>query len=103
VDYLHSANTQGEVVRPFVKWDDEATTMEGVLDSLSRGYKIANTGPTGPVYIAFDSGLQEQPLDAQIALPDVREARFQPPPPRQPRTRTSSTVWPTCWSRRVTL
>ena len=81
VDYLHSANTQGEVVRPFVKWDDEATTMEGVFDSLSRGYKIANTGPTGPVYIAFDSGLQEQPLDAQIALPDVREARFQPPAP----------------------
>lgn len=81
VDYLHSANTQGELVRSIVKWDDEATTVEGVIDSVVRGYKIANTVPKGPVYIALDSGLQEQKLDAPIALPDVSEARFQPPTP----------------------
>jgi len=79
VDYLHSANTQGEVVRPFVKWDDEATTLDGVIDSVMRGYKIANTIPKGPVYIAFDSGLQEQKFDASVALPDVGQACFQPP------------------------
>lgn len=81
VDYLHSANTQGELVRQFVKWDDEATTVEGVIDSVMRGYKIANTVPKGPVYIAFDSGLQEQKLGGPINLPDVAEARFQPPAP----------------------
>ncbi|HSR56035.1 MAG TPA: thiamine pyrophosphate-binding protein [Alphaproteobacteria bacterium] len=81
VDYLHSANTQGEVVRPIVKWDDEATTVDGVLDSIVRGYKIANTGPKGPVYIAFDSGLQEQALDKPIAVHDVDQACFQAPPP----------------------
>lgn len=81
VDYLHSANTQGEVVRPFVKWEDEATTVEGVVDSVMRGYKIANTSPKGPVYIAFDSGLQEQALKEPIALPDVNQACFQPPTP----------------------
>lgn len=81
VDYLHSANTQGELVRPFVKWDDEATTVEGVIDSVMRGYKIANTVPKGPVYIAFDSGLQEQALDDSIVQPDVRQPRFQPPDP----------------------
>lgn len=81
VDYLHSANTQGELVRSIVKWDDEATTVEGVLDSVMRGYKIANTSPKGPVYIALDSGLQEQPLKEPIALPDVRQACFQPPAP----------------------
>jgi acetolactate synthase-1/2/3 large subunit len=79
VDYLHSANTQGELVRQIVKWDDEATTVEGVIDSVMRGYKIANTAPKGPVYIAFDSGLQEQTLAAPIDLPDVRRACFQPP------------------------
>ena len=81
VDYLHSANTQGELVRPIVKWDDEATTVEGVLDSIVRGYKIANTGPKGPVYIAFDSGLQEQALNKPITVHDVDQSHFQPPPP----------------------
>ncbi len=81
VDYLHSANTQGELVRPFVKWDDEATTVEGVLDSIVRGYKIANTGPKGPVYIAFDVGLQEQKLDGPITIHDIGQASFQAPPP----------------------
>jgi acetolactate synthase-1/2/3 large subunit len=81
VDYLHSANTQGELVRAVVKWDDEATTLEGVIESVMRGYKIANTSPKGPVYVAFDSGLQEQKLAGPIALPDVHHARFQPPTP----------------------
>jgi acetolactate synthase-1/2/3 large subunit len=79
VDYLHSANTQGEAVRSFVKWDDEATTVEGVLDSVLHGYKIANTSPKGPVYIAFDSGVQEQRLDAPVAIPDVNLPSFQAP------------------------
>jgi len=81
VDYLHSANTQGELVRAIVKWDDEATTVEGMIDSVLRGYKIANTSPKGPVYIACDSGLQEQKLAAPIALPDVDQPCFQPPMP----------------------
>ncbi|MFN4281551.1 MAG: thiamine pyrophosphate-binding protein [Alphaproteobacteria bacterium] len=81
VDYLHSANTQGEIVRSYVKWDDEATTLEGVIESVMRGYKIANTVPKGPVYVAFDSGIQEQKLAGPIALPDVADPRFQPPAP----------------------
>jgi len=81
VDYLHSANTQGELVRPIVKWDNEATTVDGVLDSIVRGYKIANTGPKGPVYIAFDVGLQEQKLKKPLTVHDVDQNCFQPPPP----------------------
>ena len=84
VDYLHSANTQGEAVRPYVKWDDEATTLDGVIDSVLRGFKIANTSPKGPVYIAFDSGIQEQKLDAPIELPDVSKARYHAPTPAAP-------------------
>ncbi len=81
VDYLHSANTQGQVVRDYVKWDNEATTVGGVIDSVLRGYKIANTEPKGPVYIAFDSGLQERKLDAPVEVPDVHAPAFQPPAP----------------------
>jgi acetolactate synthase-1/2/3 large subunit len=84
VDYLHSANTQGEAVRAYVKWDDEATTLDGVIDSVVRGYKIANTSPKGPVYIAFDSGIQEQKIEEPVELPDVSKARYHAPTPAAP-------------------
>jgi acetolactate synthase-1/2/3 large subunit len=70
IDYLHSANVQGELIRPFVKWDDEATTVEGVLESIVRANKIAQTNPQGPVYVSVDAGLQEQELDGPIELPE---------------------------------
>ncbi|MDH3239225.1 MAG: thiamine pyrophosphate-binding protein [Alphaproteobacteria bacterium] len=81
IDYLHSANTQGELVRPFVKWDDEAVTPEAVCESIARGHKIANTGPKGPVYISIDAGVQETKLSGPIEIPDASLACNQAPPP----------------------
>jgi acetolactate synthase I/II/III large subunit len=81
IDYLHSANVQGELVRPFVKWDDEATTVEGVLDGIIRANKIAQTGPQGPVYVSVDAGLQEEKLERALAIPDVSAGYYQPAPP----------------------
>jgi acetolactate synthase-1/2/3 large subunit len=81
IDYLHSANTQGELVRPFVKWDDEAVTPEGVCESIARAAKIADTAPKGPVYVSVDAGIQETKLTGPIAIPDARQACNQAPPP----------------------
>lgn len=81
IDYLHSANVQGELVRPFVKWDDEASTPEGVLESLVRANKIASTGPQGPVYVSVDAGVQETKLNGPIAIPDTRLSCNQAPSP----------------------
>ena len=71
IDYLHSANTQGELVRPFVKWDDEGVTPAAVCESIARGFKIANTGPKGPVYISIDAGIQETKLSGSFEIPDA--------------------------------
>ncbi len=81
IDYEHSANTQGEVVRQWVKWDDEAATGEGVCESIARAYKIANTGPKGPVYVSVDAGIQESKITKPIEIPDMASAANQPPPP----------------------
>jgi acetolactate synthase-1/2/3 large subunit len=81
IDYAHSANVQGELVRPFVKWDDEATTVEGVLESIAQGYKIATMRPMGPVYLSVDIGIQEGKLERPVQIPDVRQSRFRAPPP----------------------
>lgn len=81
IDYLHSANVQGELVRPFVKWDDEAVTPEAVCESIARGFKIASTGPKGPVYISVDAGVQETKLSGNIEIPDASLTCNQAPPP----------------------
>ncbi len=81
IDYEHSANVQGELVRPWVKWDDEATTPEGVCESIARAWKIANTGPKGPTYVSLDSGIQESKLSGAIAIPDMKAPANLPAPP----------------------
>lgn len=59
IDWAHSANTQGDLVRPFVKWTDEPATLEGTLDAIAQGYRKTLTAPYGPVYVSIDAGHQE--------------------------------------------
>lgn len=83
IDWAHSANTQGDLVRSYVKWTDEPATLAGAMDSLLRAERIARTGPPGPVYVSLDAGLQEEQLegrrDTGAALP-----RYAPPPDVHP-------------------
>src|SRR5881628_3184959 len=51
IDWIHSANVQGNAVRDFVKWDDQPATVEDFPASFARGYRIATTEPAGPVYL----------------------------------------------------
>ncbi len=80
IDWIHTALVQGNAVRDYVKWDDQPASLQGIVESFIRGYRIATTEPQGPVYLCFDAGLQEQRLDGPdgpVALPDVR--RYIPP------------------------
>src|SRR5262249_14778680 len=73
IDWRHTANVQGNAVRHFTKWDDEPRSVAHLADSLLRGYRVATSGPTGPVYVTADVELQEEALDeatAQALLPD---------------------------------
>lgn len=76
IDWLHTAQDQAALVRPFLKWDDQPGSAAAIPEAMLRGWKISNTTPCGPVYINLDAGDQEAPLDAAPALPDP--ARFQP-------------------------
>ena len=44
----HSAQDMGSLVRDFVKFDDEATTLERFAESAMQAYRIAMTPPRGP-------------------------------------------------------
>src|SRR5579871_4371111 len=82
VDWQHTANVQGGLVREFTKWDDQPGSVADIPESLLRAYRIAVTEPAGPVYVCFDVALQEQRLVSPVLLPDI--ARYRPAPPAEP-------------------
>ena len=83
IDWAHSANTQGDLVRPYVKWTDEPATLAGTLDSMARSWRKAMSAPPGPVYVSIDAGQQES-LAGDAVQVDPTRPRYQPPAP----------VWP---------
>lgn len=62
IDWIHTALVQGNLVRDFVKWDDQPASLHSLQDSIYRAYKLTKTEPAGPVYVCFDADLQEEPL-----------------------------------------
>ncbi len=82
IDWIHTANVQGNVVRDYTKWDDQPHSVGSVSESIMRGFRVATAPPQGPVYIALDAGLQEQELDAELEPPNF--ARLKTPAPMGP-------------------
>jgi acetolactate synthase I/II/III large subunit len=75
IDWIHTAQGQGEAVRPYTKWDYQPHTIDGVPDAFARAYSVMMTEPRGPIYMCYDAWMQEQPLDRQVALPPAGAAK----------------------------
>jgi thiamine pyrophosphate-dependent acetolactate synthase large subunit-like protein len=79
IDWIHTAQVQGQIVRDYVKWDDQPQGALSVAESMLRAYQIAMTEPRGPVYLCLDVELQESRLPADLTMPDP--GRYRPPAP----------------------
>jgi acetolactate synthase I/II/III large subunit len=80
IDWIHTANLQGNLVRDFVKWDDQPHGVGDIPESLYRAYRTAMTKPYGPVYVCFDAEVQEGAIKGGVpTLPPA--ARYAPAPP----------------------
>lgn len=66
IDWIHTASTQAELVRDYVKWDAEALVPEDFRAAVARAHAIAHTGPPGPAYVSLDADAQEQRLAAAV-------------------------------------
>lgn len=64
VDWIHTASTQGDLVRDYVKWDAEAIVPEVFTSTIERAHAIPRSGPPGPTYVSLDADAQE------VALPE---------------------------------
>jgi thiamine pyrophosphate-dependent acetolactate synthase large subunit-like protein len=76
IDWIHTAQDQGALVRGYTKWDDQPASPGAAREALLRGAWIANTAPMGPVYINLDAGMQEAKLAEQ--LPPIDAQRYMP-------------------------
>src|ERR671926_1074724 len=76
IDWIHTAQDQGALVRNYTKWDDQPASPAATREAILRGAWIANTAPTGPVYINLDAEMQENKLADQLPPIDVK--RYQP-------------------------
>jgi acetolactate synthase I/II/III large subunit len=75
IDWIHTANVQGNAVRDYTKWDDQPSSVDGIPASFARGYRVAMTEPQGPVYLCYDAQLQEDQLDRDIPLPSPQSSK----------------------------
>jgi acetolactate synthase I/II/III large subunit len=79
IDWIHTANVNGEQLRHYVKWDYQPASIEGVPDSFARAYAVMMTEPQGPIYMCYDAWLQEQPLAREVALPKASDSKVPVP------------------------
>ncbi len=84
IDWIHTASVQANIVRDFVKWDDEPHDMASVAESFARGLTATRALPSGPVYLCYDVDLQEDPLPAEYVEESIAQYAIPSPPAPAP-------------------
>jgi len=79
VEWYHTAQDLGALVRDYTKWDDYPMSLQAYAESFMRAYTMSVTSPMEPVLMVLDTELQEQPIadPRDIRVPPLRE----PSPP----------------------
>jgi len=83
-DWVHTALVQGNLVRDFVKYDDQPQSIEAIPEALLKAYRIATTEPKGPVYICLDTDVQEREIKSPLSVPDASQFRAPAAPAPNP-------------------
>jgi acetolactate synthase-1/2/3 large subunit len=78
-EWVHSAIDPAAIVRDFVKWDDQPTSLQHFAESAVRAYKVAVTPPMAPVMLSLDAELQENPISDPETLRIPKLSKVIPP------------------------
>jgi len=68
VEWNHSAQDAGAMLRDYIKWDDTPKTLTHFGESAVRAYKLGMSVPMGPTLIVADSDLQEAEAEHRSKL-----------------------------------
>ena len=70
IDWIHTANGQGEAIRNFVKWDYQPSTVDGVPGAFRpRLLGDDERAAKDRSIWCYDAGLQEAQLDHDVEMP----------------------------------
>ena len=71
----HSATDQAQMVRDYVKWDEQPYALRDFSNSAARCYDAAVTQSPGPVLLVCDAEIQEEAVDtehmADLRIPKI--------------------------------
>lgn len=67
IDWIHTAQVQADLVRQFIKWDDQPSSVQAIPRSFARAMNVATSAPAGPIYLCYDADLQESVIDQDLA------------------------------------
>ncbi|KXT08742.1 hypothetical protein AC579_4142 [Pseudocercospora musae] len=85
IDWIHTAQDQGALIRPYIKFDDQPHSAQAAVESVIHAYVAAKSRPCAPTYVCLDLGLQEDEVDAtKIEFPETSrylDAATHPPIP----------------------
>jgi thiamine pyrophosphate-dependent acetolactate synthase large subunit-like protein len=82
IEWIHTCKDQASMIRNYIKWDDQPTSVQALQESILRARQISEAAPRGPTYICLDVELQEMKVDNPPRLPTL--ARYQVPAPGVP-------------------
>ncbi|NNU80794.1 thiamine pyrophosphate-binding protein [Halovulum dunhuangense] len=82
IEWIHTTTDQGGMVRGYTKWDDQPGSPEAAVESIRRGVQLANSRPSGPVYVNLDVSVQEMELSEPPKLDPL--SLFQTPADPEP-------------------
>lgn len=71
IDWIHTVLINSNLIRGYIKWDDQPFNIMSVPDSLIRAYRVATMEPKGPVFVCLDAAMQEEHLEKPIKVPEV--------------------------------
>ena len=79
IDWIHTSADQAGIIRDFIKWDNQPSSADALVEAMARANILTRSEPKAPVYICLDAGLQESTLEKQPEWPDLN--RLKPPSP----------------------
>ena len=71
IDWIHTSADQASIVRDFIKWDNQPSSADSLVEAMARANIMTRSEPKAPVYICLDAGLQESALDKVPEWPDL--------------------------------
>lgn len=78
VEWTHTAQDLGAMVRDYVKYDDTPRSLQHFAESYMRAFELSLTPPYEPVMIVADGELQEEDIHDASVLSIPKRAPVQP-------------------------